>query len=146
MMILKCIVSIALLSNLIAEEIHYFAGKHFLASYLDCDVEALSNVPALLEAMDVAVAASGATILARNHHLFPPNGLTVAYLLSESHACLHTYPECGACFVDIFTCGNHCSSEAFDTIFQHYLKPKTVNARMFIRDEGIQEIPLSARE
>jgi S-adenosylmethionine decarboxylase proenzyme len=142
-MILKYICCIAFFSSLVAEEIHDFAGKHFLASYLDCDTEALSNVENLLEVMDRAVNASGATILARNHHLFPPNGLTVAYLLSESHCCLHTYPECSACFVDIFTCGNHCSSEKFDLILQEYIKPQKVNARMFIRDEGIHEIPLS---
>jgi S-adenosylmethionine decarboxylase len=36
---------------------------------------------------------------------FKPQGVTVLALLSESHASIHTYPEVGAAFVDVFTCG-----------------------------------------
>ena len=63
-----------------------FKGKHFIASYLECDPEALGNVEALLAYMEKAVIASGATLLSSAHHVFPPNGLTAVYLLSESHA------------------------------------------------------------
>jgi S-adenosylmethionine decarboxylase len=36
---------------------------------------------------------------------FEPQGVTVLALLSESHASIHTYPEVGSVFVDVFTCG-----------------------------------------
>lgn len=129
---------------------HRFAGKHFVASYLDCDREAMGDVERMVEAMDRAVAASGATILGKTPFVFPPNGLTVVYLLSESHASLHTYPEFGACFVDLFTCGDTCTPEQFDAILRDYLRPKEVNARVFLRHEGIEEIsyqpvPLAAK-
>ena len=90
--------------------------------------------------MDGAVRASGATILDQTPYVFPPNGLTIVYLLSESHASLHTYPEHGACFVDLFTCGDLCSPERFDEALRNYLQPKTVNARLFLRADEVQEI------
>jgi S-adenosylmethionine decarboxylase len=123
------------------DEIHDFSGKHFLASYLDCDVLAMKNVEGLLQTMDHSVNSSGAAILYRWHHVFPTDGVTVVYTLSESHASIHTYPEYGACFVDLFTCGDHCSAEPFDHLLREYLKPKTVNARQFLRHRNIEEVP-----
>lgn len=124
------------------EDSYHFAGKHFLASYLDCDRHAIADLSNLLKAMDGAVKKSGATILKHTPHVFPPHGLTVVYLLSESHASIHTYPEHGACFVDLFTCGDHCSAKAFDAALREYLQPKEVKARLFIRDKGFEEITL----
>ncbi len=137
-----CTISISSFSG---DEVHQFSGKHFVASYLHCDPKAISDVQRLLEAMDGAVVSSGATVLDRCAHIFPPDGLTVVYLLSESHASLHTYPEFGACFVDLFTCGDNCSAEEFDAILRSYLKPEEVNARYFLRNEHLEEIPLSVR-
>ncbi len=133
-----CLVSS--ITNWAEEGPHYFSGKHFLGSYLDCNKEAIGDVDAMLAAMDRAVEASGATILSRTPHVFEPNGLTVVYLLSESHASLHTYPEWGACFVDLFTCGDHCSPEGFDRVLRAYLQPGEVNARLFLRHEGIEDV------
>lgn len=129
--------------SLLADEIHEFSGKHFVASYLHCDSQAICNLEGLIHAMDEAVNSCGATLLSKSHHVFPPNGLTAVYLLSESHASLHTYPEYGACFVDLFTCGNHTSAEAFDNALRSYLQPQEVNARYFLRNEQIDELALS---
>ena len=117
-----------------------FRGKHFVASYIDCDLVSISNLDGLIQAMDRAVHESGATVLDKTPYVFPPNGLTIVYLLSESHASLHTYPEHGACFVDLFTCGDTCSSERFDEVLREYLQPKFVNARVFMRSEEIEEV------
>jgi S-adenosylmethionine decarboxylase proenzyme len=130
------------IATLFSEEVHDFKGKHFLASYLDCDSEALGAVEEVIRAMDLAVNQSNATILDKASYVFSPNGLTIVYLLSESHASLHTYPEFNACFVDLFTCGDHCDAQKFDAALRAYLKPKEVNARLFVRHQGIEEIPL----
>jgi S-adenosylmethionine decarboxylase proenzyme len=127
------------LSSLFSDEIHEFSGKHFLGSYLACDADAIGDVEALITAMDQAVEASGATILNKVHHVFPPNGVTLVYLLSESHASIHTYPEYGCCFVDLFTCGTNCSSERFDKALRSYLQPQKINARLFIRHDSVEE-------
>jgi len=132
---------LSLCGTLLSSEEHAFKGKHFLASYLDCDLKALSDLEQLIQSMDDAVRASGATILDKTPYVFPPNAITIVYLLSESHASLHSYPEYGACFVDIFTCGDTCSSEKFDESLRNYLQPKKVNARLFLRHEDVEEIP-----
>jgi S-adenosylmethionine decarboxylase proenzyme, Bacillus form len=100
-----------------------FKGKHFFASYKECDEQALINIDALKEAFELAVNSSGATILKYDYVNFLGNGITATFILSESHASIHTYPEHNACFVDLFTCGDHCSWEKFDAILERYLKP-----------------------
>jgi len=122
------------------DDSHSFAGKHFLGSYIGCNQKAMADLTGMLAAMDEAVKSSGATILDRAEYIFSPHAITVVYLLSESHASLHTYPEYGACFVDLFTCGDRCTAEDFDRALRAYLQPSTVNARLFVRNEGVEEI------
>lgn len=141
-MFLSLLTAAAVCASLPDQEMHEFAGKHFLASYIGCDSEAMGNVEKMIEAMDGAVTSSGATILDKTPYVFEPNGLTMVYLLSESHASIHTYPEHGACFVDLFTCGDNCSPEPFDEALRAYLKPEKVNGHLFLRHEEIEEIPM----
>lgn len=136
------LIVLSLLGQILFCDEYKFSGKHFIASYLDCDLEAISDVENLIRAMDNAVLSSGASVLNQIHHVFPPNGLTIVYLLSESHASLHTYPEHKACFVDLFTCGDHCLSEKFDELLRAYLKPNLVNGHLFIRQDNLDEIEL----
>ncbi len=122
-----------------AAEIYHFKGVHFLASYCECDQGALTNLEALQQAMLDSVEQCGATILSESHYVFPPHGLTMVILLSESHASIHTYPEHGACFVDLFTCGEKCSAQKFDAALREYLKPKNVSQRTFVRKQDIHD-------
>ncbi len=128
-------------NTLIGGEEYSFRGNHFLASYLNCDRLALSNLEKLIETMDQAVAASRATVLDKVTYVFPPNGLALVYLLSEGHASLHTYPEYGHCFIDLFTCGDLCTSKKFHEVLIEYLKPNEVSEKTFLRDRTVEEIP-----
>ena len=115
-----------------------FVGRHMMASYVGCDPDALRDFDALEMAMQQAVEASGATLLTSARHVFPPDGLTIVMLLSESHASIHTYPEHNSCFVDLFTCGLDCRAEEFDAMLRDYLRPAESNATTWIRHSGIQ--------
>jgi S-adenosylmethionine decarboxylase proenzyme len=120
--------------NLHAEQESYeFSGKHFIASFYDCDKEALSNLVHLKQAFMKATESSGATILDHVDYVFEPDGLTMVILLSESHASIHTYPEHGACFIDLFTCGTKCRAEFFEQVLKQYLKPKSMACRYLDR-------------
>ncbi|GEM_PF-1429764 len=114
-----------------------FAGCHLVASYLGCDKLLLSDNVNLIAAMNVAITKCGATLLAQNCHVFENGGITAVMLLSESHASIHTYPEHGACFVDIFTCGSTCSPEIFDATLRAYLRPANVASQKILRDQVI---------
>lgn len=141
-MVRTLICALSLFGTVLFGEGYAFRGKHFVASYMDCDLRSISDLDGLIRAMDRAVEESGATVLDKTPFVFPPNGLTIVYLLSESHASLHTYPEHGACFVDLFTCGDTCSSERFDAVMREYLQPKHVNAKVLLRSEEIDEVNL----
>lgn len=111
-----------------------FEGRHFIASYKFCDQEALLDIPHFQEAMLKAAQASGAQVLSYQIYEFPGSGFTMVILLSESHASVHTYPEYGACFVDLFTCGTTCSSSNFDEQLRSYLKPQNVDHQLLERN------------
>jgi S-adenosylmethionine decarboxylase proenzyme len=120
-------------------ETYDFRGVHYIATYSGCDCEALTNLDGLREAMAEAVRASGATILDSADYVFSPDAMTMVLLLSESHASIHTYPEHGACFIDLFTCGYNCSAEKFDASLRAYLQPHAVSQKTLIRHEGIED-------
>lgn len=48
---------------------------------------------------------SGATIEDTMYKRFEPFGVSILYLLSESHFSIHTWPEYGACAIDFYHCG-----------------------------------------
>lgn len=96
---------------LFGEETSYaFLGQHLVASYKGCNAAALTDITMLKQIFEEAVKASGATILSSLSHTFASDGLTMVFLLSESHASIHTYPEHNACFIDLFTCGKKCDA------------------------------------
>lgn len=46
-------------------------------------------------------------------HTFHPGGTTFAFILSESHLLIHTWPELGMIHIDLVTC-SHCGREEFE--------------------------------
>ncbi len=116
---------------------HAFVGRHYVASYVGCDVATLTRQKGLLAALEAAVTASGATLLKTCEYAFPEGGCTVVMLLSESHASIHTYPEYAACFIDLFTCGQTCRAERFDEVLRAYLRPREAHGRMLLRAQDV---------
>lgn len=120
------------------ENIHDFIGHHLIANYSGCDYNALTDLEGLRDALCRGIAATGATILSSNEHVFDGNGFTMMFLLSESHASIHTYPEYNSCFVDVFTCGMECKPEEFGRVMEEYLRPENSSRKMLVRDEGMK--------
>jgi S-adenosylmethionine decarboxylase proenzyme len=118
-----------------AQEEYEFSGRHFIASYNECDHDALVDLKELKKAFLYAVDQCGATLLDSAEYIFEPDGMTMVVLLSESHASIHTYPEHNACFIDLFTCGTKCQAEKFDIALRSYLHPKHVAMKILSRSE-----------
>ena len=70
---------------------------------------------------------------------FEPQGVTVLALLSESHASLHTYPEEGSIFIDVFTCGHTAQPERAVELLAEALRPESVNTRTIRRGRDYPE-------
>lgn len=123
-----------LVSSIGAVEEYTFTGSHFVASYYMCDRDVLDNRELLRTYLKEAVVAAGATLLNMVDYQFEPSGVTLVALLSESHASIHTYPELGACFVDLFTCGTTCDYREFHAYLSKALKAQTINDLHFHRN------------
>lgn len=96
--------------------------------------------PALLEYMkngkpilDSIVQELQLTVVSQTGHQFQPKGYSYAYVLSESHFTIHTYPEYRSCYIDIFCCHSgfnpvqavHAVKHAFNTSnVQYHILPR----------------------
>jgi S-adenosylmethionine decarboxylase len=81
-------------------------GKHFLLNLYGCSSVLLNDEQFLIDLMENAAIASGATVLKTVTHKFDPQGITAICLLSESHISIHTWPEEGKAALDVYTCGS----------------------------------------
>jgi S-adenosylmethionine decarboxylase len=80
-------------------------GKHFLLNLYGCSSILLNDEHFLVDLMENAAIASGATVLKTVFHKFDPQGITAICLLSESHISIHTWPEENKAAIDCYTCG-----------------------------------------
>jgi S-adenosylmethionine decarboxylase len=81
-------------------------GKHYLLNLFGCSFVLLNDEHYLMELLEQAAAASGATVCQTIFKKFDPQGVTVLCLLSESHISIHTWPEEGKAACDVYTCGD----------------------------------------
>lgn len=88
-----------------------FVGRHVLAELEGVDHALLDDAELLRSVLAEALTEAGATVREVIAHRFEPQGVTVLAMLAESHASVHTYPEIGAAFVDVFTCGDRAKPE-----------------------------------
>ncbi|MHC8412352.1 adenosylmethionine decarboxylase [Pseudomonas sp. Hz4] len=82
-----------------------YPGVHIFGELKGLDFKLLNNLPLLESSLIKSITAGGATVCGYVSKQFSPHGVTTLVLLSESHASIHTYPEDGFLFFDIFTCG-----------------------------------------
>jgi S-adenosylmethionine decarboxylase len=92
-------------------EVGRFAGRHVLAELDGVAAAPLNDSAHLRRLLARTLAAAGATVCQVIAQEFRPQGVTVLAMLAESHASIHTYPEIGAAFVDVFTCGERADPE-----------------------------------
>lgn len=82
-------------------------GRHLLADLYGITGDRLRNRSNLLSILREALLREGFHILRQSSFTFPGDhaGVTGVFLLGESHAAFHTYPEFGYMSLDIFSCG-----------------------------------------
>ncbi|MET0136293.1 MAG: adenosylmethionine decarboxylase [Kibdelosporangium sp.] len=105
------------------DEVGEFAGRHVLAEFEGVSSELLNDSTFLRDSLERALEKAGATVCEMTFKQFEPQGVTVLALLSESHASIHSYPERGAVFVDVFTCGRRADPELAVQLLRDMLGP-----------------------
>ena len=62
----------------------------------------------------------GLKVVKKVTHVFSPTGITLGYILSQSHLVIHTYPEDGVIHVDLAMCSDRNEKE-FENSLKHAL-------------------------
>jgi len=73
------------------------------------------------------------TIIKTSTHKFEPYGITSFFLLSESHVSIHTWPEMGACAIDVYSCRYDYPVDKIEEIIKKHLKTEKVNTSIHRR-------------
>lgn len=107
-------------------------GKHYLLNLYGCSYDLLNDEHFLINLLESAAIASGATILKSVSHKFTPQGVTALCLLSESHISIHSYPELGKCYIDCYTCGSADPKIGCDMIVKK-LNPQSYELKFITR-------------
>jgi S-adenosylmethionine decarboxylase proenzyme len=80
-------------------------GVHLLVNVYDVsDVSLLEYLTRGRPLLDQIVQIMQLHVMSQTGHQFQPKGYTYAYVLSESHFTIHTYPEHRSCYIDLFCC------------------------------------------
>jgi len=99
------------------------SGKHLI-----CDIKNIKNhkllnsLEGLKSLFDHICVKYQYTILNKAEHVFSPQGITIIYMLSESHISIHTFPEKNYCAMDIYTCREYETNEVYDDIKKYLEK------------------------
>jgi len=59
-------------------------------------------------------------VIKKISHVFSPTGITLGYILSQSHLVIHTYPENGVIHIDLVMCTDR-SQEEFENSLKNTL-------------------------
>jgi S-adenosylmethionine decarboxylase len=62
------------------------------------------------------------SILNKSEHIFEPQGLTILYLLSESHLSVHTFPERKYIAIDLYTCRDYKDNAVYEEIYDFLIE------------------------
>jgi len=81
-------------------------GHHLILDFNNVTSIDLNNYEELDQKIREVLGFTHVTIEAEVHKKFEPQGVTILYLLSESHFSIHTWPEMKCCAIDFFHCGN----------------------------------------
>ncbi len=109
-------------------------GRHLIADMTGLPTALLRDGDRIMRALKEALAQAGFhSIKSVEHHFVERGqGFTGMFLLAESHAAVHTYPERKYLALDIFACGSIDPSCVMDALVAE-LGPEAVDVRTLTR-------------
>ncbi len=113
---------------MLEDQKYVYSGRHIL---FDLIGSSHSDKPEYIERiMKESIEIAGATILHKHFHNFGLNsGITGIFVLEESHASVHTWPETELMTFDIYMCGLCDPEISFEYIVEK-LEPKEVHVML----------------
>ena len=101
-----------------ADESKISSGKHMI-----CDIKQikntalLNNLDGIKNVLDIICKKYDFKCLDKVEHVFSPVGISILYLLSESHISIHTFPERNYFALDIYTCREYTDNIVYENIY-----------------------------
>jgi spermidine synthase len=80
-------------------------GNHLILDFVGVETVDLNNYEHLDTKLREVLSHTSVHIEGSLHKKFEPQGVTILYLLSESHMSIHTWPETKSCAIDFYHCG-----------------------------------------
>lgn len=113
---------------------------HIIAEFRGVEPRKISKVETVKKIFDTVIRETNLNVLNFTSHQFNPYGVTCMYLLSESHLCVHTWPEYSYLTLDLFSCDRN-DEKAFKALelIQRLLKPEEMEVKT-IRQKLLGEI------
>jgi S-adenosylmethionine decarboxylase proenzyme len=109
-------------------------GKHMICDLTNIrNMTRLESMDKMHELLEYICAKYDFTILTKSQHKFEPQGLTILYMLSESHISIHTFPEKQYLAFDIYTCRDYDDDQVYMDIYDKLV-------RWFLCDRGVPTI------
>ena len=99
------------------------SGKHMI-----CDIRGIKNtrllnsLDSIKKVLDMLCEKHNYSILGKLEHQFDPQGITLIYLLSESHISIHTFPEREYMALDIYTCREYPDNDVYLKIYEYLVE------------------------
>ena len=98
-------------------------------THIISDIQYKGNLPDIEKKMDEAIAeVNELHVIQKFKYLFNPIGISLFYVLAESHISIHTWEEYNTMNIDFFTCGTSNPEKTLDTFLE----------KMDIQDENRQ--------
>lgn len=101
-------------------------GVHLIANVYDVDALLLEKLDVGLPLLHRIVEELNLHVVSKTGFQFEPVGYTFAFVLSESHFTIHTYPEYRSCYIDIFCCNAEFNSEVAVDLIKREFNTKNV--------------------
>ena len=100
-------------------------GKELIVDIQDIyDISKLETIDGIKPLLEQIIKELNLNVVGYCEKQFEPYGATVMYLLSESHLCVHTYPEYSSLSLNLYTCNKNTNlDEAIKIINKYFEEP-----------------------
>lgn len=128
--------SFSLPNKLIVKKKKKKIGCTLLINIGEANSKSLNNLKKLNEYSTELLKLLKINEIGRIDHKFTPQGVTLLVLLSESHLGIHTWPEDGTAYIDLFSCGQKTQYNYHTQIKIEKLTKKYFNNQIFKIDQN----------
>lgn len=120
-------------------------GYHLILDLEGCHSRRLDSRDAMLGLCTDVARILGAEVVSKGVHRFSPRGVTAFVVIAESHISVHTWPEAGKAFLDIFCCKEKIPVERVLDHVQGALGAKRGRLTVLLRDTLLSRLLFSGR-